>query len=642
MNPLEDIIVAMKAKTPTFPFAVPDSVRPYNVTMPLGSTVGFAGIDPPTGQSDYQLSTKCTDFGWEYTWHCHILGHEENDMMRPLVLKVDNPLPPTNLVGVSGATGIDLTWAYAQGPTPATGFQVQRATGGGPFATLPAAANLPVTQLAFIDTTAVAGTAYRYQVVAFTGSVLSTPSNIVTATFLPPLPLAATNLVGVSGATGINLTWAYTQGPTPATGFKVQRATGAGVFATLLAATNLPVTQLTFVDTTAVLGTTYRYQVVAFTGAVLAPPSNIITVTFVVPPLAPATNLVAASVPTGISLSWNYVQGFPPATGFRVQRTSGKFFSTLPAAGNLPVTQLTFIDTTAVLGTTYRYQVIAFSGAVVAAPSNIVTATLGAAPLAATNLVGVSGTTGVNLTWAYTQGSTPATGLQVQRATGAGAFATLPAATNLPVTQLSFIDTTTVLGTTYRYQVVAFSGTMLAAPSNIVTVPFVGPTPLAATNLAGVSGATGINLTWAYTQGPTPATGFQVQRATGAGAFATLPAAANLPLTPLSFIDTTAVVGTSYRYQVVAFNGAVLAPPSNIVTVTFIGAAPLAATNLVATNGVNGVALSWNYVQGSTPATGFMVQRATTKGFTTLTCGYEPACNAVGFCRYDGSGWHNL
>ena len=25
-----------------------------------------------------------TNFGDEYVWHCHILGHEENDMMRSL------------------------------------------------------------------------------------------------------------------------------------------------------------------------------------------------------------------------------------------------------------------------------------------------------------------------------------------------------------------------------------------------------------------------------------------------------------------------------------------------------------------------------------------------------------------------------
>ena len=38
MNPLEDIIVAMRAKTPTFPFAVPDSIRLLDPAMPQGST----------------------------------------------------------------------------------------------------------------------------------------------------------------------------------------------------------------------------------------------------------------------------------------------------------------------------------------------------------------------------------------------------------------------------------------------------------------------------------------------------------------------------------------------------------------------------------------------------------------------------
>jgi FtsP/CotA-like multicopper oxidase with cupredoxin domain len=84
MNPLEDIIVAMRAKTPTFPFAIPDSIRPLNPAMPVGST--FASFDPITGNPT-TVTNDITNFGWEYTWHCHILGHEENDMMRALVLK---------------------------------------------------------------------------------------------------------------------------------------------------------------------------------------------------------------------------------------------------------------------------------------------------------------------------------------------------------------------------------------------------------------------------------------------------------------------------------------------------------------------------------------------------------------------------
>lgn len=53
MNPGEVTTVIMRFKLPTVPFTVPDS--------------------PRTG-------------GKEYVWHCHILEHEEHDMMRPLVV----------------------------------------------------------------------------------------------------------------------------------------------------------------------------------------------------------------------------------------------------------------------------------------------------------------------------------------------------------------------------------------------------------------------------------------------------------------------------------------------------------------------------------------------------------------------------
>ncbi len=39
---------------------------------------------------------EVTDFGWEYVWHCHLLGHEENDMMRPIKYTV-SPFVPTAL-----------------------------------------------------------------------------------------------------------------------------------------------------------------------------------------------------------------------------------------------------------------------------------------------------------------------------------------------------------------------------------------------------------------------------------------------------------------------------------------------------------------------------------------------------------------
>ena len=83
VSPLEDTIVALRPKRPVTPFAVPNSVRPLNPARPLGDMEGFSQIDVTDGGNLVPLMTnKFFNFGTEYVWHCHILSHEENDMMR--------------------------------------------------------------------------------------------------------------------------------------------------------------------------------------------------------------------------------------------------------------------------------------------------------------------------------------------------------------------------------------------------------------------------------------------------------------------------------------------------------------------------------------------------------------------------------
>ena len=90
VSPLEDTIVALRVTAPIVPFAVPDSVRPLNPAYPIGSTTGFTNIDPLTGQPLAVPTTNILyNFGNEYVWHCHILSHEENDMMRSIVLSTE-------------------------------------------------------------------------------------------------------------------------------------------------------------------------------------------------------------------------------------------------------------------------------------------------------------------------------------------------------------------------------------------------------------------------------------------------------------------------------------------------------------------------------------------------------------------------
>ena len=45
ISPLEDTIVALRPIIPYLPFELPNSIRPLNPMMPLGSTMGFNNID---------------------------------------------------------------------------------------------------------------------------------------------------------------------------------------------------------------------------------------------------------------------------------------------------------------------------------------------------------------------------------------------------------------------------------------------------------------------------------------------------------------------------------------------------------------------------------------------------------------------
>ena len=88
MNPLEDAIVALRPIKPPLPFAIPESNRLFDPTRAPGATntvsqPGFSNNDPNTGNPVTTVNATY-DYSWEYVWHCHLLGHEESDMMRPI------------------------------------------------------------------------------------------------------------------------------------------------------------------------------------------------------------------------------------------------------------------------------------------------------------------------------------------------------------------------------------------------------------------------------------------------------------------------------------------------------------------------------------------------------------------------------
>ncbi|MBZ5565010.1 MAG: choice-of-anchor D domain-containing protein [Acidobacteriia bacterium] len=172
MNPLEDITVALQPIKPIVPWPLPDSIRLEDVTAPVGSSAQFTNVDPFTNGGATTFNGP-TNFGWEYVWHCHILGHEENDMMRPMVFQVAPPAP-SNLVALgapSGKYSVALTWT--DNSANESGFNLERDTDPAFLNPAPTSFAIPSTTtlayggiITFTDTTATKGVLYFYRVQA--------------------------------------------------------------------------------------------------------------------------------------------------------------------------------------------------------------------------------------------------------------------------------------------------------------------------------------------------------------------------------------------------------------------------------------------------------------------------------------------
>ena len=192
MNPLEDIIFALRPhKMANLPWPLPNSIRPLDVTRPIGSTTGFFGVDPDG--NPVTVLNQLVNYGWEYVWHCHLLGHEENDMMRASLLAVA-PEAPSNLTAsvLSSPMRINLNWT--DNSLNSTGFTIQRATD--PAFTLNLTTFFGTSAPTYSDTTVAPGVTYYFRVLANntvgsnvpgypTTTATSTPSNTAQALVLP-------------------------------------------------------------------------------------------------------------------------------------------------------------------------------------------------------------------------------------------------------------------------------------------------------------------------------------------------------------------------------------------------------------------------------------------------------------------------
>jgi fibronectin type 3 domain-containing protein len=480
MNPLEDAIVALRPVAPKTPFGLPDSIRPLDVTMPIGSTVGFTNIDP--NGNPITVINQLFNFGWEYVWHCHLLGHEENDMMRPMLFNVARLLPAAPILSYTrvGAP-VNLTWTDATPPTPVNlgnpaneiGFRIQRATvgkGGSPGAYAQIGSAL-ANATSYTDTTADTVSTYSYQVVAFNAAGSSTSAPVTVGPLAGP-PAAPTGLAAtLQSGPQVGLTW--TDNATNETGFVVERAVGAGPFSTL--ATVGPRTNtgsVSYADATVTAGNTYAYRVKAVNGAGSSAYSNTASVSVPSPPAAPSG--LTATLQPGPQVGLTWTDNATNETGFVVERAVGAgAFSTLATVGpRINTGSVSYVDTTVTTGNTYAYRVKAVNGAGSSAYSNTASVSL-SSPLAAPSglTARAARTTGLTdtVTLRWTDNANNETGFTIQRATNSTFTAGLNTSTvaaNTTTTQ----QTGLARGRIYWYRIRAVNLVGASAWSNVVIV----------------------------------------------------------------------------------------------------------------------------------------------------------------------------
>ncbi len=573
MNPLEDIYVAVKPRAPQLPFGIANSSRLMDPSQPAGSITGFTQVDPTTGVAPIdpvtglttQITNQTLDYGWEYVWHCHILGHEENDFMRPIKFNFGAvaPAAPLSLtasgyVAGTAASSVVLAWTDT---TPAAsskgnkqneiGYKILRAPAGN--TTFTQVGTALANAVTYTDVTPASGatgfsaTGYEYQVVSYNAA--GSASTLVTAgtAAAPVAPAFPTNLAATAN-TSAQATVSFSDRSNNETSFIVYRATvnGAtvGAYAQVgtiaRAAADITATgaTVTFVDPTVAGSTTYRYEVVANNngtssalGRSCAPARNATT-------CATGNTYVAVTTPVAPNLA--------APSNVMVQMTGAN------------AETLTFTDL-ATSETRYVVQVSTDSGKSWGDGTNTTFTQTAPAYLATANRTG---------------GQTTGSGTAVSIAINNGANLTLTSG-----------------ATPYLFRVAAATANQVGAWGNIATIDLSGQTIIApASNVVATATVGGATLTWVDNANNNAS--YLLQKSVDAGATWT-----NVNVTLAGGATSATVTGlatvpTLFRLQAVSLGtNASSFTNSNSVT-PLAPPAPVTPTGAAANRGNNGTPIT--------------------------------------------------
>ena len=538
MNPLEDIIVALRPSMPVLPFGIPDSVRPYDVTMPEGTTGQFTNIDPFTNNPVTVFNTT-TNYGWEYVWHCHLLGHEENDMMRPIIFQVPPPAP-TAVTAVGGNAQATVSFnTIGTGGSAITGFTV---TSNPPAKVLATGTASPITVTGLTNCTS-----YTFTVTATTAigtSQASNPSNAVTPGPPPDAPTGVSAVAGDSSATVSFSAPAVTC--VPISGYVVNSDPPGAITPPGALVSPITVTGLTNC-------TPYTFTVTAVNSAGTSPasaPSN-----SVIPEALPGapTNVTAVAGSGQATVTFTAPVGSCGITSYTVIPSDPAVPPVSGAASPITVTGLAN-------GTPYSFTVTATNAAgtgPASAPSNIVTPSgPPAAPSGLTATPSLLSALPPTVSLAWIDHATTETGFTIQRATNAG-FTTGLTNFTVAANTTAYLDATVSTHRTYYYRVQAFNAVGNSAWSNTASATTLGQLPADPSNLVLVSTSRYLffwsQTTISWKDNSTNEQGFRIERST-AGATGPWTQVATVGANTTSYTNTFLSRSTPYWYRVRAYN----------------------------------------------------------------------------------------
>ena len=315
-------------------------------TSPLTLTVNAIG-NSTRARFEHQVTTQ------QNTGDLKEILTDDNSLTTEVTVSATDQ--PGDLQASLNGTQVQLSWTDLADSE--TGYAVRRRVEGSSTWTL-LTDQLPADSTAYTDTTAELGVRYQYQVRTLPAVNDTLGSNITTLLIeLPPAARSDFHAEGLEEQ--VNLSWTDTD--SLETGLRLERQrTGTDSWQTIA---TLDANTTSHQDTTAVLGETYLYRLIAFNESLDSPAS-----------LSQETGLIV-SAPSDLTVTrqqgaaeLRWEDNSATETFYRLERSfEGAPWLSLAVLG---ADSNFYRDSTITLNRTYLYRVIALSGSTISDPSN--------------------------------------------------------------------------------------------------------------------------------------------------------------------------------------------------------------------------------------------------------------------------------